>query len=88
VRSHRVTRTIGLGQPVLWVNPSPSGRLLAVQTQAQQSSSSRVQVLPLAGHKPLWTHELQDGNGGVYFSPDGRYVAALGCCTSQSSNRG
>ena len=56
-----------------------------MQTQTEQSPTARVQVRPVDGGKPLWTHELQDGNGGVDFSPDGREVAALGCCTSRST---
>jgi WD40 repeat protein len=56
-----------------------------VQTQTEQSPTARVQVRPVDGGKPLWTHELQDGNGGIDFSPDGREVAALGCCTSRST---
>jgi WD40 repeat protein len=44
-----------------------------------------VQVRTVDGGKPLWTHELQEGAGGVDFSPDGREVAALGCCTWRST---
>jgi len=70
---------------VYWGAVSPNGRLLAVQTQTEQSPTARVQVRPIDGGKPLWTHHLQDGTGGLYFSPDGRKVAALGCCTSRST---
>ena len=85
VRSRQVVRTIKLGEPVWSAAVSPDGRLLAAQTQAENSANSEVQVRPVAGAKPVWTHEVQDGTGGLYFSPDGREVAALGCCTSQST---
>ena len=85
VRSRQVVRTIKLGEPVWGAAVSPDGRLLAAQTQAENSANSEVQVRPVAGAKPLWTHVVQDGTGGVNFSPDGREVAALGCCTSFST---
>jgi WD40 repeat protein/class 3 adenylate cyclase len=85
VVTHSAVRTINVGAPVYWGAVSPNGRLLAVQTQTDRSPTARVQVRPLEGGKPLWTHELQDGAGGVDFSPDGREVAALGCCTSRST---
>jgi WD40 repeat protein len=81
----RITRRIKLGEPVWWAAVSPDARLLAAETQAQNSTSSDVQVRPVSGGKPLWSHEVQDGMGGLYFSPDGREVAALGCCTSRST---
>ncbi len=81
-RSHRVLRTVKLGVPVMGADVSPDGRLIAVQTQAQSSPTARVEVLPAAGGKPLWSGQVTDGGGGVYFSPDGREVAALGCCTA------
>ena len=85
VATHSAVRMINVGAPVYWGAVSPNGRLLAVQTQTEQSPTARVQVRPVDGGKPLWTHELQDGAGGVVFSPDGREVAALGCCTSRST---
>ena len=85
VLSRKVTRTIDLGEPVSWATVSPDGRMLAVETQAHDSASSQVQVRPVAADKPLWTHPVPDGSGGLYFSPDGREVAALGCCTSLST---
>jgi len=85
VAAHGVVRTIKLSGPVYWGALSSDGRLLAVQTQTDQSPSARVEVRPLDGRKPLWTHELQDGHGGLYFSPDGQEVAALGCCASRST---
>jgi len=85
VATRRAVRTITVGAPVYWGAASPNGRPLAVQTQTERSPTARVQVRPVDGGKPLWAHELQDGAGGVEFSPDGREVAALGCCTSRST---
>lgn len=85
VRSRHIVRTIYVGQPVWWGAVSPDGRLIAVQTHAPGSSISEVQARPVSGNKPLWTRRVQDGYGGLYFSPDGREVAALGCCTPEST---
>ena len=81
VATRRALRTIQMGAPVYWGAMSPDGRLLAVQTQTEHSAGSQVQVRPTTGGKPLWTHTLPDGTGGLYFSPDGREVAAspVGC---------
>ena len=65
VATHSAVRTIEIGAPVYWGAVSPDGRLLAVQTQTEQSPTARVQVRPVDGGKPLWTHDLQDGAGGV-----------------------
>ena len=83
--THKVIRTIEIGAPVYWAAVSPDGKLIAVDTQLQGSQGSVVEVRPVAGGIPLWTHSLQDGASGLYFSPDGREVAALGCCTSLST---
>ena len=80
VKTHSPLRAIRIGQAVWWAAVSPDGRLIAVQSQAQGSSGSQVQVRPITGGPPIWTHEMPDGTGGLYFSPDGRLVAALGCC--------
>jgi WD40 repeat protein len=80
-----VTKRIAVGEPVWWVAVSPDGRLLAAQTQPQTSTSSHIEVRPASGGEALWTHSLQDGTGGLSFSPDGKEVAALGCCTSSST---
>ena len=85
VVTRRVVRTIEMGAPVWWGAVSPDGRLLAAQTQTEQGSAAQVQVRPVTGARPLWTHQLQDGTGGLYFSPDGQDVAALGCCSSLST---
>jgi WD40 repeat protein len=84
-RSRRVLRTVDIGAPVQGADASPNGRLVAVQTQPQGSPGSAVEVRPASGGKPLWTGHVPDGASGVYFSPDGREVAALGCCTAFST---
>ena len=86
--SHRVLRTIKIGAPVAGADVSRDGRLIAVQTQAQGSTDSVVQVRPASGGKPLWSRQLADGASGVYFSPNGREVVALGCCTAVSTVAG
>src|SRR5205085_1231103 len=48
-------------------------------------SASRVQVRRAASGPPLWTHPLPNGTSGLYFSPNGRLVAALGCCSPAST---
>ncbi len=83
--ARKVTQRIKLGEPVWYADVSPDGRLLAAQTQAETATDAEVQVRPVSGGRPLWTHVIRDGTGGVYFSPDGREVAALGCCTSFST---
>jgi WD40 repeat protein len=83
--SRTVLRTVRIGAPVMGTDVSPNGRLIAVQTQAHGSPSSVVQVRPTGGGKPLWSGQVRDGASGVYFSPDGREVAALGCCTARST---
>ncbi len=85
VNNHALLTTIKIGQPVWWDAVSPDSRLLAVQSQAPASSASQVQVRRLTGGPPLWSHALPNGNGGLYFSPDGRFVAALGCCAPGST---
>ncbi len=80
-----ITRRIRLGVPVWYASVSPDGRLLADETQGQNATNGTVQVRTLSGGRPLWTHSLPDGTGSLYFSPDGREVAAMGCCTSFST---
>ncbi len=85
VASRRATRTIPFGDPVFWVAVSPDGRLLAAQTKAPGSSASSVTVQPIAGGSAEFTARVQDGKGGLLFSPDGRSLAALGCCDPGST---
>jgi WD40 repeat protein len=87
-RSRTVLRTVKLGAPVMAADVSPDGRLIAIQTQPHGNPGSLVQVRPAGGGKPLWSVQLPDGASGVYFSPDGREVAALGCCTTLSTVAG
>jgi WD40 repeat protein len=83
--SHTALRTVRTGVPVAAVDVSPDGRLIAIQTQAQGSPDSVVQVRPAAGGKAVWSARVADGASGVYFSPDGHEVVALGCCTALST---
>jgi WD40 repeat protein len=83
--SRSVVRTLRFPDPVWWVAVSPDGKLLAAQTQAKDSPNSRVQVQDLATGTVLYTHDVENGYGGLYFSPDGRALAALGCCQPGSS---
>jgi WD40 repeat protein len=85
VPSRTARRTIRIGRPVWWVAVSPNARLLAVQTQAQGETDSRVEILRADTGQAVWGHSLPDGIGGLYFSPDGRQLAAVGCCTSRST---
>jgi class 3 adenylate cyclase/WD40 repeat protein/tRNA A-37 threonylcarbamoyl transferase component Bud32 len=80
VASWRATETLRFSQPVQLTAPSPDGRLLAVQTQSQTSSSSHVAIVRLASGRVLQTHTVPDGSGGLRFSRDGRELVAVGCC--------
>src|SRR5204862_3308320 len=55
------------------------------QTQAEGASAAPVQVRELARDRRLFTEEVPDGHGGLAFSPDGRSLAALGCCDPGST---
>lgn len=39
----------------------------------------------IASGQVLYSHVVPNGNGGLYFSPDGRELAALGCCQPDST---
>ncbi len=82
VTARSVERTLRFPDPVVWATVSPNGRLLAVQTRAQERPGSRVDVLDLSSRAVLYRHRLPSGGdrGGLSFSPDGRKLAALGCC--------
>ncbi len=84
-QTRSVLRTLIFRHPVWWVAVSPNGKLLAVQTQARSSPDSRVQVRDIASGQILYTRVVPHGKGGLYFSPGGRELAALGCCESGSS---
>ena len=85
VRTRSVVRTLHLSDPVWRVSVSPDGKLLATQTQGQEDSDTTVEVRDLSSEKLLYSHRVPYGAGGLYFSPDGRALAALGCCQPDSS---
>jgi WD40 repeat protein len=85
VRTRSVVRTLRLPDRVWWVAVSPDGKLLAIQSQAEGSSSSRVEVHDLTSGRVLYRHVIQNGKGGLSFSPDGRALAGLGCCAPAST---
>jgi WD40 repeat protein/class 3 adenylate cyclase len=85
VQTKAAVRRLRAADPVTWVAVSPDERLLAIQTQKENASESRVQVLDFATGSALYSHAVPDGSGPVYFSSDGRELAALGCCSPASS---
>jgi len=85
VQARTVVRTLRFPDPVWWVAVSPDGRLLAVQTQAHERQESRVQVLDVGSGRARFSRTVRNGHGGLEFSPDGRSLAALGCCEPGST---
>jgi WD40 repeat protein len=85
VRDRSVLRTLRFADPVSRVAISRDGRLIAVQTHAPQSPSSRVQVLDSGSGRVRYSRAVRYGHGGLEFSPDGRSLAALGCCEPGST---
>jgi WD40 repeat protein len=85
VASRSVVETLRFADPVQWVAVSPDGGLLAAQTQAEGSTDSRVEVRSIASGETLYKRVVRFGAQGLYFSPDGRELAALGCCESSST---
>jgi WD40 repeat protein len=85
VRTHAAVRTLRLGGRVWWAAASPEGRLLGLQTQAAGHSSSSVDVREVASGRLLYRRNVPNGKGGLEFSPDGRKLAALGCCEPGST---
>jgi WD40 repeat protein/class 3 adenylate cyclase len=90
----RVTRTLRFAEPVWWTAVSPDGKLLAVLTQAADSTTSHIQVVDIATGRVLQNHLVPHatplnaatgGTAGLEFSRDGRELAALGCCSSGST---
>lgn len=86
VAAGSVERTLRFPDPVVWTAVSPDGRLLAVQTQAPGSRESRVEVRDLSSRAVLYRHRLAaaSNRAGLFFSPDGKELAALGCCERHS----
>jgi len=87
VATARVTRTLRFAEPVWWTDPSPDGKVLAVQTAPMDGAHNRVEVVQIATGKVLQSHGLPYGPNGVEFSPDGRELVALGCCWTGSGSR-
>jgi WD40 repeat protein/class 3 adenylate cyclase len=95
VRTGAAVRRLRVPDPVTFgLAVSPDQKLLAVQTQASGDSHAQVQVLDFVTGSVLHTYTVpgssgqgSDGEGGfgVSFSPDGRELAALGCCSPESS---
>jgi len=85
VRKRAVARTLRVHDRVWWAAASPDGKLLALQTQAPGRSSSRVEVRDVASGNVLYRRTVPNGKGGLDFSPDGRKLAALGCCEPDST---
>ena len=56
-----------------------------MQTKADDSADSRVSVREVETGRELYSHAVRYGQGGLEFSPDGRKLAALGCCEPESS---
>jgi WD40 repeat protein/class 3 adenylate cyclase/tRNA A-37 threonylcarbamoyl transferase component Bud32/energy-coupling factor transporter ATP-binding protein EcfA2 len=82
IHARKVLRTIRYAEPVWWVAVSPDGRHLAVQTRTAISPQSRVEVREVASNRVLYsrTVTIDRGRGGLFFSPDARRLAVLGCC--------
>ena len=83
--TREVTDTLRFPDRVWWVAVSPDGKLLGVQTKADESADSRVSVREVETGRELYSHAVRYGQGGLEFSPDGRKLAALGCCEPESS---
>jgi WD40 repeat protein len=58
---------------------------MAVQTQASNTSNSEIEVINLASGSTLRSDAVPDGAAGVAYSPDGRELVALGCCSPGST---
>jgi WD40 repeat protein len=85
VRTRSVVRTLHVPHRVWWVAVSPDGKLLAIQSRAKGSSSSHVEMLDLSSGRVLYRHVIENGTGGLSFSPDGQELAGLGCCAPNST---
>jgi WD40 repeat protein len=85
MRTRAAVRTLRLGGHVWWAAASPDGKLLALQTQGQGQSSSRVDVREVPSGRLAYRRNVSNGKGGLEFSRDGRMLAALGCCEPGST---
>ena len=84
-RTRAVIRKLHVADPVNFLAVSPDGTRLALQMQAADSSNTVVAVIDLATGSSVHSYSVPDGSGGVAFSPDGRELAALGCCSPGST---
>ena len=80
VANHAPERTLRFADPVHWTAVSGDGRLIAVQTQARGARQAAVEVREAASGALRYRRTVPTGAGGLQFSPDGRRLAALGCC--------
>jgi WD40 repeat protein len=78
-------RTLHVPDGVVWLATSPDQKALAVQSQAAGAATSEVRLLDLASGEVTRTYSIASGGAGVIFSPDGRLLAALGCCSAGSA---
>lgn len=85
LRTRTVERTLRYDDPVYWAAVSPDGELLAIETQADDSPGSRVEVRDLTANEVLYSRSVPHGRGSLYFSPDGERLAAVGCCQDGST---
>jgi WD40 repeat protein/class 3 adenylate cyclase len=83
-QTRAVLRKLHVADPVNSLAVSPDGKLLALQMQAATSSNTVVDVIGLTTGKTVHSYPVPNGSGSVAFSPDGRDLAALGCCTPAS----
>ena len=83
-RTRTALRRARFADAVWWVAVSPDGKRLAAQTHAEGRPGSRVELRELASGRTLYSKVVPHGPGGLYFSPDGGRLAALGCCEQGS----
>jgi WD40 repeat protein len=85
VGTRSIVRTLPFRERVWWIAFSPDGKLLAVQTKSGRSSDSHVEVRDFDSGIVLYRRVVAAGKGGLAFTPDGRKLAALGCCEPDST---
>ncbi|MFI5039114.1 MAG: PQQ-binding-like beta-propeller repeat protein, partial [Solirubrobacterales bacterium] len=80
-----ITRTLRFSDPVYLSAISPDGSLLAVQTQADKSPDTHVEMVSVATGKVLLNRVVPHGYAGLEFTRNGTELVALGCCSSGST---